>query len=232
MKPQSLYHRMRAFSIAGFSITFLAMSANGTEERKEEVAKVSKNQAAKELAKSGSNPVSTIGTAEHQEDEDIRLPENFLHSFTIVSKSNCQIKCIAPHAESEESAKVIKTVIDMYKAYSEQDLQSLSQYLDKDCTTFDEGTKKLIIGREAVLNEIKDWLKSNAADPKNILLSYTIERPYCQVSDDTAVVTFTAIKQLGGLPRRFESRCTDIFRKDGDKWIRTHYRSHWVELQN
>ena len=164
--------------------------------------------------------------------DEIELPKSYLHSSSTVSKSKCTIKCIDPHAACEESAKVINIVLEMYKAYSEHDLDTLAKYLDKDCTTFDEGTKKLITGREAVLAEIKDWLQKNSSSTQAPLMAYTIEHPFCQVSNDSAVVTFTALKELGGEhPRKFKSRCTDIFRKDGDSWVRTHYRSHWTEVE-
>lgn len=165
------------------------------------------------------------------DEEEFVIPKSHLQSSTTISSSNCKIKCLDPNAACDESAKVINVVLAMYKAYSEQDLATLAKYMDKDCTTFDEGTKKLITGREAVLEEIKRWLQKNAASGQAPLLSYTIERPFCQVSNDQAVVTFTALKELGGEhPRKFQSRCTDIFKKEGDSWVRTHYRSNWTEL--
>lgn len=189
---------------------------------------------ASSAAKAASAPaVSTaaVKTAAGDE-EEIELPKTYMKSTSTVSKTDCKIKCVDPHAACEESAKVIQVVLNMYKAYSEGDLDTLAKYLDKDCTTFDEGTKKLISGRDAVLAEIKGWLNKNSSTANAPLIAYTIEHPFCQVSNDQAVVTFTALKELGGEhPRKFKSRCTDIFRKDGESWVRTHYRSNWTEIQ-
>ena len=187
-------------------------------------------------AKAVSVPTVTtaVGKPADGDDEEIELPKTYMKSSSVVSKTDCKIKCVDPHAACEESAKVIQIVLDMYKAYSEGDIDTLSKYLDKDCTTFDEGTKKLISGREAVLAEIKAWLSKNSASANAPLIAYTIEHPFCQMSNDhdQAVVTFTALKELGGEhPRKFKSRCTDIFRKDGNSWVRTHYRSNWTEIQ-
>jgi ketosteroid isomerase-like protein len=189
---------------------------------------------ASSAAKAASAPAVTCAATKSTEgdEEESELPKTYMKSCSSVSKTDCKIKCVDPHAACEESAKVIQIVLDMYKAYSEGDIDTLSKYLDKDCTTFDEGTKKLISGREAVLADIKSWLSKNSASVNSPLLAYTIEHPFCQVSNDQAVVTFTALKELGGdHPRKFKSRCTDIFRKDGDSWVRTHYRSNWSEIQ-
>lgn len=167
-----------------------------------------------------------------QSDSEAQPTVRFAKGSTIESATHTKIKCMDPHACCEESAKIIGIVQQMYKAYSERDLDTLGKYLDPNCTTFDQGTKKLIVGREAILNEIRNWLNKNASDEKSPLLSYTIEHPYCEVNGDDAVVTFTAQKEVGGEhPKKFQSRCMDIFKKENGSWLRTHYRSNWQELQ-
>jgi ketosteroid isomerase-like protein len=154
------------------------------------------------------------------------LPETGASS-SIMSTSQCQINCIDPHPSCSESAKVIETVQLMYKAFSEKDLVTVGKYLDENCTTFDEATQKLIKGKTAVLEDMKLKL-TQMEDEDSPLVSYTIDNPYAQVTGDTAVVSFTAIKKLGGKdPHTMESHCTDIFKKEGDKWLRMHYRSNW-----
>jgi ketosteroid isomerase-like protein len=165
-------------------------------------------------------------------DSELQPSVRFIKGSTIESSTHTKIKCMDPHACCEESAKIIDIVQQMYKAYSERDLEALGKYLDPNCTTFDQGTKKLIVGREAILTEIKNWLNKNAADEKSPLLSYTIEHPYCEVNGDNAVVTFTARKEIGGEhPKKFQSRCLDVFKKENGSWLRTHYRSNWKEVE-
>ena len=153
-------------------------------------------------------------------------------STSTVSLSHCQINCIDPHPACSESAKVIETVKLMYKAFSEKDVDTLSKYLDEDCTTFDESTQKLIKGKQAVLEDIKSRI-AKMEDEDSPLLSYTIDNPYAEVNGDTAVVSFTAIKKLGGKdPHTLESHCTDIFKKEGDRWVRMHYRFNFKVVKS
>ncbi len=159
------------------------------------------------------------------------LPETGASS-SVMSASKCQINCIDPHPACSESAKVIETVQLMYKAFSENDLDTLGKYLDENCTTFDEATQQLIKGRTAVLEDIKHKIRQ-MEDEDSPLISYTIDNPYAQVTGDTAVVSFTAIKKMGGKdPHTMESHCTDIFKKEGDRWVRMHYRSNWKVVRS
>jgi hypothetical protein len=150
-------------------------------------------------------------------------------SSSITSSTNCKINCIDPHAACAESEKLIEDVKLMYKAYSEEDLTTLSSYLDENCTSVDEGDHKMLTGKKAVLADIKATMEK-AKETESKLLSYTIDNPYAEVEPDgkTAIVTFEAIKTFGGKnPHTISSRCTDIFRKENGKWLRMHYRSFW-----
>lgn len=152
--------------------------------------------------------------------------------LTIQFKDNhqCTIQCVDPHPACEESQKVIELLKEIYAAFGRRDIEAFSQYLDDGCTTFDEDTKSLIVGKKAVLEDVRK--KMDKIDDKEApLVSLTIEHPYAQVHDDTAVVTFTALKEYGGThPRKLESRCTDIFVKKEGKWRKLHYRSNWKPI--
>ncbi len=164
-------------------------------------------------------------------DEEVQLPKNFGHSSSLVSTSQCKINCTAPHAACSESAQVLSIVQDMYKALSEHDLAAVGKHIDENCTKFDQGTGKLIVGRQAILDDLKTQLEKLGPDSKTPLLSYTIDHPYAHVSGDNAVVTFTAYKELGGdHPKKFESHCTDIFKREGTSWMKISYRSNWKEI--
>ena len=102
--------------------------------------------------------------------------------------------------------------------------------MDDDCTTFDEASKTLIVGKKAVLDDLKQkihgWEVSDSP-----LISYTMDHPYAKVNGDMAVVSFVAIKAFGGKhPQEFKSHCTDIFKKENGKWKKLHYRSNWKEV--
>lgn len=147
-----------------------------------------------------------------------------------VDAAGVKISCVNPHAACAESEKVLDTFKVLFRAYSRGDLETAGQYMDDDCTTFDEASKSLIVGRKAVLEDMKKkihgWEVSDSP-----LVAYTMEHPYCRVDGDMAVVSFVAFKEFGGKhPQKFKSHCTDIFKREDGKWKKLHYRSNWKEV--
>lgn len=151
------------------------------------------------------------------------------HHVVVEHKTKeCKISCVDPHAACDESAKVIDTLRMLFDAVHKGDFETMSAYMDDGVTTFDEGTKKLIVGKEAVLADLRKKFEINKALG---LESLTIDTPYAKVTGNTAVVTFVAVKVFGGKkPARMESRSTDIFVKEGGKWKKMHYRSNWKKV--
>ncbi len=136
-----------------------------------------------------------------------------------------------PHAACSESAKVIKTLLLMASLLEKGDLKTYSQYLDDGCTSFDEGTHQLIVGKEAVLADIKRRFDEISTDGKGPEMTLTIEEPYARVTGDVAVVTFKAIKKVGGEhPHKAEARATDVFVKHGHRWKKLHCRGEWKKI--
>lgn len=148
----------------------------------------------------------------------------------ISMNTNCEAKCIEPHAACAESAKVIDTLQELANAVNKHDLTAIAEYLDDSVTTFDEGSKKLVVGKEAVLADLKTKLERFALTGDNPLLSYTIVHPYAQVQGNTAVVTFTALREFGGTnPHKEKCKATDVFVKVDNKWKKLHYRGRWTK---
>jgi ketosteroid isomerase-like protein len=193
-----------------------------------------------------STPVTTSTPASTSTDASIELKKNVVTEKVLPntnSKSNetnyqgwevdtagVKISCTNPHAACLESEKVLDTLKILFRAYSKGDLATAGQYMDDDCTTFDEASKSLIVGRKAVLDDLKQkihgWEVSDSP-----LTAYTMEHPYAKVDGDMAVVSFVAIKEFGGVhPKKFKSHCTDIFKKEDGKWKKLHYRSNWKEV--
>ena len=142
-----------------------------------------------------------------------------------------KISCIDPHAACSDSEHVLDTLKILFTAYSKHDIATASEYMDADCTTFDEGTKTLITGRKAVLADLKQKLEQAETNTDSPLLSYTIEHPYAKVMGNTAVASFVAHRELGGEhPKKLEAHCTDIFVKEDGKWKLLHYRRSWKEV--
>jgi hypothetical protein len=164
-------------------------------------------------------------------EEEVVTPKNFSRASTIVSTSQCKINCTAPHAACSGSAEVLSIVQNIYKALSERDFDAIGKYIDENCTKFDQATGTVIVGRKAIIEDLKNQMAKLGPGSKTPLLSYTIDHPYAHVSGDNAVVTFTAFKELGGEhPQKFESHCTDIFKREGNSWMKISYRSNWKEI--
>jgi len=144
--------------------------------------------------------------------------------LSVVSK---KVNCVGAHASCKESERVISILKKIAHYYSEGNFEEISKYLSKDVTTFDEGRHKLIIGKQAVLDDFKQrWQFAHANGPP--VLSYTIYHPYAKVTGDQAVVTFRAVKTVGGKePQTFSSHCTDVFVKEDGVWKKLHYTSNW-----
>lgn len=144
----------------------------------------------------------------------------------------CKVKCHSPHAACPESEKVIETLKLLVKAYTAGDLKTYEEYLDDNCTTFQEDTHKLVSGKENVLANLKEAFTANKPNGEHPLLSFTIDMPYAKVTGDTAVVTFVAYRSVGGAhPTREKSHITDVFVKKDGKWKKLHYRGRWQKTR-
>lgn len=145
--------------------------------------------------------------------------------------STCKIECDELMAACSESHKLIEILMLLADAYARGDLVTYEAYLDDGCTTFDEGTKKLIVGKQAVVEHLKRRFQEFSPNGKTPLLWYKIQQPYAKVTGDTAVVTFVAETKIGGKsPYRAENHVTDIFVKHGDQWKKLHYRGRWRKV--
>lgn len=143
----------------------------------------------------------------------------------------CAVTCHEPHPSCSESTRVIDTLNKLTQLINDGHFDGMGDYFDDGVTTFNEDTKKLIIGKEAVLADIKQRYERHKADGH--LLSYTIDRPYAEVTGNRAVVTFIAKKVFSGAhPVDMEAHSTEVFVKDGDKWKTLHYRGAWKKVSS
>jgi hypothetical protein len=144
----------------------------------------------------------------------------------------CLVTCHDPHPSCSESSRVIDTLNKLTQLINEGNFDAMTDYFDDGVTTFNEDTKKLIVGKDAVLADLKQrYERQHKTDGH--LLSYTIDRPYAEVNGNRAVVTFVAKKVLAGVhPIDMESHSTEVFVKDGDKWKTLHYRGAWKKVSS
>ncbi|MBS1997112.1 MAG: nuclear transport factor 2 family protein [Cyanobacteria bacterium SZAS LIN-2] len=143
----------------------------------------------------------------------------------------CAVTCNDPHPACSESAKVIETLNKLTQLINDGNFDALAEYFDDGVITFNEDTKKLIVGKAAVIADIKS--RYERLHKGENLVSYTIDQPYAKVTGNRAVVTFVAKKVISGAhPIAMESHSTEVFVKDGDKWKTIHYRGAWKKISS
>jgi hypothetical protein len=153
-----------------------------------------------------------------------QFPSTFQQAFA-GSEEVCKISCVAPYPMDAESIKVIAVIENITKALADRDYERMKQYMDDGCTTYDENTKRTVVGRDAIVADVKSKIAADELKYKAPLLAYKIDRPFVKVNGDTAVVCFVLIKELGGdHPQSFESHCTDVFVKHGEDWKKLNFR--------
>ncbi|HEY9755613.1 MAG TPA: nuclear transport factor 2 family protein [Oculatellaceae cyanobacterium] len=204
----------------------------------------SKNTAPSSAPAAGNTPAPAVTTSSAAakdsapetkavEEPEVKIPKNLAHSSSKLSNTNCKIKCLDPHAPTEEAAEVIDVLQKMYIAYADKDLSFFEHHLAQDCTTFYEGDQKVILGKKAALEDIKEWTDKEAKVTDAPLMEIVLEHPYCNVNEGHAVITFTAFKEIGGThPGKFKSHVNDVFKRNGGTWeLLTHFRSNWKEVK-
>jgi len=150
-----------------------------------------------------------------------------------LQKSPIKFACINHHPNCDEAEQVIQTLALYAKAYVSQDYKTCAEYMTDGITTFDENSKKLIVGKEAVLADMKHRLDKSAPDSDSPLLSYTIDNPVAQVKGNSACVSCIGIKVYGGKhPRTMESHSSYVFIKEDGKWKKNHFRTDWKQVDN
>jgi hypothetical protein len=144
----------------------------------------------------------------------------------------CKVSCVDPHSGCPESAKIIEELKEIVHALNTGNVDKAAEFYDDNCTSIDKKTKKVISGKQAVIDDLKIRMEAHNPNSKEPLKSITIDRPYAFVHGDTATVTFVAYKEYGGEhPYKMESHCTDIFVKRGEMWKKLHYISNWKRIK-
>ncbi len=136
--------------------------------------------------------------------------------------SACAISCSQPMENNCETIIAVLKVIT--KAVAEKDFVELAKHLDENCTTYDVGTKKTVVGRENIITSVKAKIAAEEKRLKVPAISFTIDQPFAKINGDKAVVSFILKKEVGGTnPAIFESHVTDVFvKRDGD-WKKLHF---------
>ncbi len=134
---------------------------------------------------------------------------------------------------NKESQKVIRVMELITRALAQRDFVGMTRFMDKGCTTFDEATGKVIVGRDKVIADVQQKLATQENLAHERITDFTIDQPFVRVNGNVATVSFVLIKEVAGTPpQKFESHCTDVFIKNGGDWKKLHYRGdNWKLIQ-
>jgi ketosteroid isomerase-like protein len=142
----------------------------------------------------------------------------------------CTVRCTDPHVFCAESQKVLDILEKLVSAYSAGDIATYEKYLDDNCMVIDDVDHKVVSGKAAVLNKLKEHFTEHAPTGDKPLISFHIDQPFAKVSEkgDTCVVTFTATKEVGGShPHTERANVTDVFVKRGSEWKKLQWNGKW-----
>ncbi len=159
----------------------------------------------------------------------------FAHAEQKSDLASCSVSLSKPinDVADAESQAVIKVLNAITRALADHDFKAMAKYLDKDCTTYDESSHKLVVGRDAIISDVESKVNQEEEKLKAPPIKFEVDRPYVQVTGERAVVSFVLIKEIAGEhPARYESHCSDIFVKRDGNWKKLHYCGDaWKEIK-
>lgn len=122
------------------------------------------------------------------------------------------------HSAADDEAAIRATLVAMWAALEQGDLDEYARHLHPDYTVFGESDLYLAEGRELELRNMRDWL-SRASE-----VHTEMHHPEVTVRGDTAWITYywTDAGTVSG--ERFTSRgkSTRIFVRKDDRWLCIH----------
>lgn len=148
-------------------------------------------------------------------------------------KAPIKFACLHQLTDCPEAEEVVKTMATYSKAYVSQDYKTCAEYMTDGITTFDQRSKRLIVGKEAVLADMKARLDKSLPDSESPLLSYTLDHPLARVNGNKAYANCISIKIYGGKnPHTMESHSTYVFVKEEGKWKKSHFTTDWRAVEH
>ena len=125
-------------------------------------------------------------------------------------KSNTEI--------SQEQEAIKTTLIKMWEAIENEDIDAYASYVHPDFSQFGEYDSIIKLGKEIEVKGVKNWIETSAN------IHTEMEEPIVTVKGDVAWITYYW-KDHGttnGEPFASRGKSTRIFVKENDKWLCIH----------
>ena len=110
------------------------------------------------------------------------------------------------------------TLINMWKAIEEEDIELYASYIHPDFTQFGESDPKLKVGKDAEINATYEWIKNSSN------IHTEMEEPIVTIKDSVAWIVYYWKDRGTTNGEEFSSRgkSTRIFVKENGKWLCIH----------
>jgi len=117
-----------------------------------------------------------------------------------------------------EQEEVKTTLINMWKAIEEEDIELYGSYIHPDFTQFGESDPKLKIGKETEITGTYEWIKNSSN------IHTEMEEPIVTIKDSVAWIIYYWKDSGTTNGEAFSSRgkSTRIFVKENGKWLCIH----------
>jgi len=125
-----------------------------------------------------------------------------------------------------QQEEIKTTLINMWKAIEEEDIELYASYIHPDFTQFGESDPELSVGRETEVNGTYEWIKNSSN------IHTEMEKPLVTIKDSVAWIVYYWKDRGTTNGEAFSSRgkSTRIFVKENGKWLCIH--GHYTLLPN
>lgn len=137
-----------------------------------------------------------------------------LSLFLVFILANCRLGNDVELRKEE----IKSTLIKMWKAIEDEDINAYAQYVHPNFTQFGEYDSTLRVGKEAELKGIKGWI-----DESDNIHTEMID-PKVTIKGNTAWITYywSDNGTTNGIPFATKGKSTRIFVKENEKWLCIH----------
>lgn len=117
-----------------------------------------------------------------------------------------------------QQEEIKATLIKMWKAIEEEDIELYASYIHPDFTQFGESDPSLKIGKETEVNGTYEWIKNSSN------IHTEMEEPLVTIKDSVAWIVYYWKDKGSTNGEAFSSRgkSTRIFVKENGKWLCIH----------
>jgi len=125
-----------------------------------------------------------------------------------------------------QQEEIKTTLINMWMAIEEEDIELYASYIHPDFTQFGESDPELSVGRETEVNGTYEWIKNSSN------IHTEMEKPLVTIKDSVAWIVYYWKDRGTTNGEAFSSRgkSTRIFVKENGKWLCIH--GHYTLLPN